>query len=51
MYALMKHEAEKQCGTSVALLAENSLRHCEWEVKMEDGSSTIHVYEVGKEYG
>ena len=50
MYALMGHEAEKQCGTSVAPLAKNSLiRHCEWEVKMENGNLTIDVYEVGKE--
>ena len=41
MYALTGHE-EKQCGTSVASLAKNSLRDCEWEVKMEDGSSMIN---------
>ena len=49
MYALMGREAEKQCGTSVESLAKDSLRHCEWEVMMEYGSSTIDVYEVGKE--
>jgi hypothetical protein len=47
MYALTGHEEEKQCGTSVGSLAKNSLRDCEWEVKMEDGSSTINEYEVG----
>jgi hypothetical protein len=49
MCGLMRHEAEKQCGTSVAPLGKNSLRHCVGEVKMEDGNSTIHAYRVGKE--
>jgi hypothetical protein len=47
MNALLGHEAEEKCGTSVAPLGEYSLRQC--ELGSKDGSSTmIGVYEVEK---